>query len=260
MLGVMVGLGAGFLMARLYRPQENIPIAASRSPALKAEFVVLTAQSYTRNLDLGRAENRLELIPEERNAETFASLAQSALAAGRPEEARALAELAAALWPGLFYPPSATAAVVTQAPGKATPTSFLNGTPPQLSGTESTLLLTPTEASPAPVTYVLLAQEAQCPPASAAPLIQVVVLDAAGNPLPAVEVVVEWPGGRDHFFTGLKPELGLGYGDFEMTAGVAYEVYPLPDGEMVVDLQAPACRDTQGGSYPGSWRLIYRRP
>ena len=38
------------------------------------------------------------------------------------------------------------------------------------------------------------------------------------NPYPSVELVVTWDEGEDHFFTGLQPELGLGYGDFLMTA------------------------------------------
>jgi len=247
-LGTVVGLGAGLLIAPRFPAPPGPEVPRSLSAAFQAEYLVLAAHSYSRHLDLERAEFRLALFSEERNPETFASLAQSALAAGRPEEARALAELGAALWPRPFDPASATA------------TAFLRGTPLQLSGTAPALLLIPTEPPPAPATYVLLAQETLCPPAGAAPLIQVVVLDALGNPLPGVEVAVEWPGGRDHFFTGLKPELGLGYGDVEMVPGVAYRVYPLPDGEVVEGLLAPPCPDAQGGAYPGSWRLTYRWP
>ncbi|MBI1865988.1 MAG: HD-GYP domain-containing protein, partial [Nitrospirae bacterium] len=37
-----------------------------------------------------------------------------------------------------------------------------------------------------------------------------------------IEIVVVWDAGEDHFFTGLKPELGQGYADFTMTEGVSY--------------------------------------
>jgi len=76
--------------------------------------------------------------------------------------------------------------------------------------------------------------------------------------MPAVEVIVEWTGGRDHFFTGLKPELGLGYGDFEMAEGVTYSVSPAPDGDLAGGLQTPICQDAEGEPYHGSWRLTYR--
>jgi len=263
LLGAALGLGIGLQMARLFAAPAEPPAPDSLSPAFKAEYVVLAAQSYARNLDLERAEYRLALLPEERNTETFASLAQSALAAGRPEEASALAALAAALWPDLFQSPSAIAPGVTNAPGRASPTLSVESTPGrqlQLSRTAPALTPTVTERPLLLASYVLVAQDALCPPPGAGPLIQVVMLDTVGNPLPGVEVVVEWPGGRDHFFTGLKPELGLGYGDFEMAAGVAYTAYPLPDGEVVEGLEAPPCPDAQGGAYPGSWRLTYQRP
>ncbi len=55
------------------------------------------------------------------------------------------------------------------------------------------------------------------------------ILDAAEQPVPSVELVVTWDGGEDHFFTGLKPELGLGYADFVMTPEVVYSIR-LADG------------------------------
>ncbi len=54
------------------------------------------------------------------------------------------------------------------------------------------------------------------------PLIQVLVYDAAEQGVPSVEVVVTWEGGENHFFTGLKPEMGLGYADFRMAADTVY--------------------------------------
>ncbi len=56
------------------------------------------------------------------------------------------------------------------------------------------------------------------------PLIQVELMDAAGQPVPSVELVVTWEGGEDHFFTGLQPELGLGYADFTMQPEVVYSI------------------------------------
>jgi hypothetical protein len=55
---------------------------------------------------------------------------------------------------------------------------------------------------------------------------------------------VAWEGGSDAFFTGLAPELGLGYADFEMQPGLSYILRVGSAGDLVGDLSIPAC----GGS------------
>jgi hypothetical protein len=88
----------------------------------------------------------------------------------------------------------------------------------------------------------------------------VVVLDAAGQPVPGVEVIVIWDEGQDHFFTGLKPELGLGYGDFLMEEGVSYALQLGRGQETVTGLTAQDCADDEGGFFAGSWRLVFVQP
>jgi hypothetical protein len=88
-------------------------------------------------------------------------------------------------------------------------------------------------------------------------LIQVVTLDRGGAPIPGVEILVEWAGGQEHFFTGLKPELGAGYGDFVMAAGETYAVHPANSPAAVAgSLRIPEC--PAGGA--GSWRLVFQQP
>jgi hypothetical protein len=55
-------------------------------------------------------------------------------------------------------------------------------------------------------------------------VLEVYVREADGEGVPGVEVEVTWPGGRDRFFTGLKPDEDPGYADFRMEAGVSYQV------------------------------------
>jgi hypothetical protein len=50
------------------------------------------------------------------------------------------------------------------------------------------------------------------------------VRDKDGNELAGVEIVVSWSTGQDRFFTGLWPERGVGYADFEMAPEVEYDV------------------------------------
>jgi hypothetical protein len=52
----------------------------------------------------------------------------------------------------------------------------------------------------------------------------VYITGADGNPLPGVRVVVTWEGGEDVFYTGLKPEMGAGYGDYLMAEQVSYRL------------------------------------
>lgn len=99
-----------------------------------------------------------------------------------------------------------------------------------------------------------------CDPELGEALIQVEAQDAAGEPVPGVELIVSWQGGEDHFFTGLKPELGLGYADFTMTPGVEYTLRLGAGGEPVTDLKPAECQADGGERYWGSWRLIFTQP
>jgi hypothetical protein len=83
------------------------------------------------------------------------------------------------------------------------------------------------------------------------------IQDAAEQPVPSIELVVIWDGGEDHFFTGLKPELSLGYADFLMTPGVVYSLRLVDGGQTVNDLTAAECLSDDGSRYWGSWILTF---
>ena len=92
-------------------------------------------------------------------------------------------------------------------------------------------------------------------------MIQVVTESAGGEQVPGVEVVITWDAGFDHFFTGLKPEVGAGYGDFTMAGGIEYSVHLAESPSATVDsLVAQPCAEPGGDAYLGSWLLIYKQP
>jgi hypothetical protein len=93
-----------------------------------------------------------------------------------------------------------------------------------------------------------------------ASLIQVETRDAAGQPVPGIEVIVTWESGEDRFFTGLKPELGAGYADFNMTPGESYRVRLADGGDPLLDLTAVECEAEDGSRYWGSWKLVFQQP
>jgi len=107
--------------------------------------------------------------------------------------------------------------------------------------------------------FVLLSQELVCDLLAGEALLQVEVLDAAQLAVPGVEIVVRWEGGEDYFVTGLKPEIGLGYGDFRMTPGVVYQLALVSGGQPVPDLTPVEC-EGDAGRFWGNWKLKFVQP
>jgi hypothetical protein len=54
--------------------------------------------------------------------------------------------------------------------------------------------------------------------------VRITVLDQEGEQQPNVELLLRWSEGEDRAFTGLKPEIGVGYADFVVAAGQSYQV------------------------------------
>lgn len=119
-----------------------------------------------------------------------------------------------------------------------------------------TRTMTPTPSAP----FVLDTRETVCDPNLGEPQIQVETFDQQGQPVPGVEIVVNWQGGEEHFYTGLKPELGLGYADFTMTPDISYNLRLAEGGQPITDLTAPECALSSGERYWGAWRLTFVQP
>ena len=117
---------------------------------------------------------------------------------------------------------------------------------------------TPTPTLGAP--FVLGSQDLVCDPDLTEGLIQVRALDAAGGPVPGVGFVITWDGGNNHFYSGLKPELGLDYADFRMTPDIVYVLQPADGGQPLPNLTAPECEANNGERYWGGWQIIYAQP
>jgi hypothetical protein len=152
--------------------------------------------------------------------------------------------------------PSAAAGSPTAGGSPAAPSPTLNAT----ANATATPLPTRTPTATAGVPFVLQDQTFVCDQDLEQPLIQVLAEDSEGDPVPGVEVVVNWEGGEDHFFTGLKPELGLGYADFSMTPGVVYTLRLADGGQPISDLTPAECETASGSRYWGSWLLIFEQP
>lgn len=117
---------------------------------------------------------------------------------------------------------------------------------------------TPTATPGAP--FVLREQTFVCEQTIKDPLIQVFVEDIDGRPVPGVEVVVNWEEREEHFFTGVKPEMGMGYADFIMTPEVVYSLRLVAGGEIFPDLTPVECETATSTRYWGSWLLVFEQP
>jgi hypothetical protein len=105
-----------------------------------------------------------------------------------------------------------------------------------------------------------MSRQKVCDPPLDEPLFQIEALNSFGDPVPGVSVIVNWDSNEDRFFTGLKPEKGLGYADYIPTPEVAYMIRLQEDGQAVKDLFAPECIGPFGERYWGAWLLRFVQP
>ena len=80
----------------------------------------------------------------------------------------------------------------------------------------------------------------------------VMVLDAGGQQLPNVELLVRWDGGEDRFVTGLKPDIGLGYADLDLERGRSYQLAVIGAASQLVNIVAEEC---EGAPHLATWQV-----
>lgn len=253
LIGLALGLAAGLIYAWVISPVEYTDINPSGlDPAQRDEYLILTASGYRADGNFSRAQQRLAALGDPDIARTVTALAQRAAAEGRPPETvTALSALALALGVGPGPVPTAVEIV--------TPTIIEE---PTLELPTPTAAVTPFASTPTATSvyeYELAGTQKICDPQLDGPMIQAQVQTADGKPIPGVEVVIAWDGGRDHFFTGLKPELGLGYGDFAMTPETTYTVSLAAASQRAEGLFAEPCDAGNGKTFLGSWLVMFRR-
>lgn len=268
--GLLIGLALGLLVAWVISPVQYVDTApASLRADFKDQYRSMIASAYLATGELGRAQSRLSLLGDADPLQALTLQAQHALSVGDPNgSAYALARLADALKQppvgGQIPNDTATTAAtgtkadtssVTRAPTRR-PTGTLT---PAATGTPTprpTRTPTPTVGA----AFVLVSQETVCETNLSEQLLQIEVHNAAGQPIPGAEVIITWEGGEEHFFTGLKPELGNGYADFVMKPEVGYSIRLASGGQPVSNLSAPICQTSGGDTYYGGIRLLFQQP
>jgi hypothetical protein len=285
--GLVIGIICGLVYAWRISPVKYVDTSpATLRQDFKDQYRALIGAAYAADNDLARAQARLNLIKDTDSAQAVAIQAQQALASGHSSaEAHALGLLAVALSqkaspsfipdanPFTEQAPTILTATETEptTPITATPTLTISTATPFLSPVISSTLpasttvitiqpaLTSTSTNGA---SFALSGEAKlvCDSILKRPLIMVDAKNSAGQPISGVELIVDWAGGEDHFFTGLKPEHGPGYGDYVMTPDVTYTVHIADGGQPVSGLKTSQCAGSGGSQFLGSWSLVFVQP
>jgi hypothetical protein len=284
LFALLFGVGIGLAYTWVLNPH---PGTQAQPRALRMEFKdqyrSLIAASYAATGNLPRARARLDVLGDSNPVDALNAQAQRMRAGAqtyeRPDQVAALAAaLGAETSGGVLFTP--TLGIAIDAGNTFTPTSppSLTDLPLLLSETpefietqtiavetqpavlESTprATSTPTPAPGEP--FTLTGQENLCDPNLPDGLLQVLVLNRSRRQLAGVEVVITWNGGKEGFFTGLKPELGLGYADYAMTPNTTYTVQLARGSDVALGITAPTCQSPDGATFLGSIKLTFQQP
>ena len=270
--GLILGLIMGLLYTWVISPVEEV----DTHPHLLREdyqdiYRALIARAYQANNNLPRAEARLELIQDDDPALALAAQAQRYLAEGGDVEmAKVLANLSAALQSAAItaatpsLPATEVSAQVqeTESPS-ITLTATTNGedstretSTPDGEGTPDSDS-TPTVSPP----FILQDSSPICDPTLGEPLIQVIATNSQGEGVPGVALEISLgPDLTEVFYTGLKPEVGLGYADFLAEPGLTYTLEVPESGLVITDIEVPTCLTESETSYWGSWEVYITHP
>lgn len=281
LLALLAGLGLGLVYSWIISPARIID---AEPVALRADFkdqyrsVIAAAYNVTGNLP--RAQARLALLGDPDPVEALNAQAQRMLAGGMGgnqfEQPDQVAALALAL-SGDDHPNAPVSTLPTEITNDVDATVTLPPPPPDVP-----ILLTETpeiiETQPAVTVsvptprptrtavptlgapFALAGQETICDSNLPDGLLQVLVLNANRRQLAGVEIVLTWDGGKEQFFTGLKPELGNGYADYIMTPDVTYAIQLARGSDVALGIVAPTCQTSSGETFFGGVKLTFQQP
>lgn len=280
LLALLVGLGLGLVYSWVISP---LGVSDAEPLTLRADFkdqyrsVIAAAYAATGNLP--RAHARLALLGDANSVEALNGQAQRMQANNQSfERADQVAALARALnenTSGASGAPAATPTVeiagqpediltaTSPSPSSEVPLD-LTETPQTIETQtlviESTPRLTSTSTQVSGEPFALTGQETICDSNLPAGLLQVMVLNSNRRQIAGVEIDITWDGGKESFFTGLKPELGNGYADYVMAPDVTYSIQLARGSDVARGITAPTCQSSAGETFLGGIKLTFQQP
>jgi hypothetical protein len=278
-LAFLVGLGVGLGYSWVISPLRVVDADPTTLRAdFKDQYRSVIAASYAATRNLPRAQARLAVLGDSNSVEALNAQAQRMLASGQQfEHADQVVALALALDEDNGEPPVSTPTfeIVNNVNSERT---FTATSPPTLSEAQSDFTETPQViqtqqtvivSTPRPTRtstpvlgepFALSGQESICDANLPDGLLQVLVLNSNRRQLAGMEITITWDGGKEQFFTGLKPELGNGYADYIMTPEVTYTVQLARGSDVALGITAPTCQSADGENFFGSIKLTFQQP
>ncbi len=274
-IALLAGLGLGLAYSWMISPLEYVDASPSILRAdFKEQYRAVIAAAYASSHDLERARARLALLGDPDPVQALSAQAQTMLASGESfMNVQMVAQLASDLQQGVVsIPPTSTQ--ITKPIPSPTPTNPSIATIPsgEVTSIATEVIETPqvfatltprpthTPVPPPGKPFALVGQDTVCDKTLSEGLLQVMLMDARRRQVPGIEIVVTWNGGEDSFFTGFKPEVGDGYADYQMEAGIIYSVRVVQGGATVPNVSIPNCADADGQSYLGGILLTFQQP
>lgn len=271
--GIIIGIVFGLLYAWLWIPVDEFdsqPITLQEN--YKDEYRILIAVSYIANGDLERAKARLGLLGDTDTVKSLKMLAQRTLGeVGDSEQARALGLLSSHLEGDLLG--TDIVLLTTETSVSQPDVTELSKTPIFENQTEEsnrvteTITISPTffpTVTPLPTdiaVFELRPPESVCSQDVDTPILKIYVTDSANRGVSGIEIEISWDDGNSQniLFTGLKPDLGPGYADFEMSPNINYSVQISGYSSSQIDLIAKNC-EIEGETYWETWVINYAQP
>lgn len=277
LVGLAIGLALGLIYAWVISPVVEFDTQpAQLSAAARTQYLTAISLAYRADSDLRQAVDRLlelnlrgdpfQVVADtacdlfrqginsnsERNAlEAMIALYSPQGRSGCADESNLFAVVRATPTP---FPTAIPVTPTLIPPASKTPTAVmpLNVTPPTVAPTR-----TPTEV-PQVNDYIVANVQTFCS-VELAGTIEVYVQWPGRGDQPGIPVRVSWETGSDTFFTGLKPERGLGYADFQMEANRSYTVELPGRSRRSTTLTASQCTTQSGERSTTSYRVVFRR-
>ena len=271
-IGLILGISGGLLFTWVLSPLQEFDTEPWQLNAdHKTQYVVAITLNYAQNGDLGAAVNRLVAL--RLPGDPIQAVADMACELATTGYANSTSGLNAVRGMMRFYQLQGRSGCADQIiPADSSqgslvtidvPTATVTLTPPPSK--------TPTPAAnfptPTPVVVVVPTRAPQSDfslisvnTACDTGIIRVFVYQINGSTgIPGMEVRARWDGGESRFFTGLKPERGAGYADFQMDAERDYLLDMPGRSDPVSQTLSPVpCTTTTGERGRTSYTVIFR--
>ena len=242
---LIAGVALGLLFTWVIWPVEfKNADAADLRPPLRDDYVRMISLAYEADGDVASARQRLGALHLANPAQTFNDLIEREIRnANDPATQDALIHLAQAL---NFKPPY----------------TALRPPPKPRSDTPITIAVVATPVTNVPSFKLVEDAQLSCVDEPENAYLRFFVRDAAGHDLPNVAIEIRGKDVTETIYTGLKPERGAGYADYEATPGTYAVTILNSQSETFANLvigEMPANCKADRGATPRGWKLIFQQ-